>query len=301
VTRDYVLGLELVLPTGEIIRTGVQTAKGVVGYDLTRLIVGSEGTLGIITEITLKLVPLPSARQTFLAFFNDLSLAAQAVSELFQSGVTPSILEFMDQPSIRVVEEYLHLGLPLDARALLLIEADGQKESVSIQGETIQQTLERLKAAGIQKAATIREADELWKARRSISPALFRLKPNKINEDIVVPRDRIPEAIDRLQEIGTRLGLLIVSFGHAGDGNIHVNVMYDAQNPGEEAKAREAVEEIFSTVMALGGTLSGEHGIGLTKAPYLSLELDPVSISLMKKIKQLFDPNNILNPGKIFP
>jgi glycolate dehydrogenase FAD-linked subunit len=301
VTRDYVLRLEVVLPTGEIIKTGVQTAKGVVGYDLTRLLIGSEGTLGIITEITLKLIPLPEDRQTFLAFFNDLSLAAQAVVELFQSGVLPSILEFMDQPSIKVVEEYLHLGLPLEAQALLLIEVDGQEEVISTQAETIQQTLERLKAQRVRKASSAQEADDLWKARRSISPALFRLKPNKINEDIVVPRDKIPEAIERFQEIGSRLGLLIVSFGHAGDGNIHVNVMYDAKNPEEAAKAKTAVEEIFRAVMALGGTLSGEHGIGLTKAPYLSMELDPVSISLMKKIKQLFDPNHILNPGKIFP
>jgi glycolate dehydrogenase FAD-linked subunit len=301
VTRDYVLGLEVVLPTGEIIKTGVQTAKGVVGYDLTRLLIGSEGTLGIITEITLKLIPLPEGRQTFLAFFNDLSLATQAVVELFQSGVLPSILEFMDQPSIRVVEEYLHLGLPLEAQALLLIEIDGQEEVISTQAETIQQTLERLKAQRVRKASSAQEADDLWKARRSISPALFRLKPNKINEDIVVPRDKIPEAIERFQEIGSRLGLLIVSFGHAGDGNIHVNVMYDAKNPEEAANAKTAVEEIFRAVMALGGTLSGEHGIGLTKAPYLSMELDPVSIALMKKIKQLFDPNHILNPGKIFP
>jgi glycolate oxidase len=206
----------------------------------------------------------------------------------------------MDQPSIKVVEEYLHLGLPTEAQALLLIEIDGREESISSQAESIQQTLERLEATGIRMASSAQEADELWKARRAISPALFRLKPNKINEDIVVPRDKIPEAIERFQEIGSRLGLLIVSFGHAGDGNIHVNVMYNAENPEEAAKAKTAVNDIFRTVMALGGTLSGEHGIGLTKAPYLSMELDPVSIALMKKIKHLFDPNNILNPGKIF-
>ena len=300
VTRDYVLGLEVVLPTGEIIKTGVRTAKGVVGYDLTRLLIGSEGTLGVITEITVKLLTKPESTKTILAFFDRLALATQAVVELFQSGVLPSILELMDQPSIKVVEEYLHLGLPTKAQALLLIEIDGREESISSQAESILQTLERLEATGIRMASSAQEADELWKARRAISPALFRLKPNKINEDIVVPRDKIPEAIERFQEIGSRLGLLIVSFGHAGDGNIHVNVMYDAENPEEDAKAKTAVNDIFRTVMALGGTLSGEHGVGLTKAPYLSMELDPVSIALMKKIKHLFDPNNILNPGKIF-
>ena len=300
VTRDYVLGLEVVLPTGEIIKTGVRTTKGVVGYDLTRLLIGSEGTLGVITEITVKLLTKPESKRTILAFFDRLAPATQAVVELFQSGVLPSILEFMDQPSIQVVEEYLHLGLPTEAKALLLIEIDGREESISSQAESIQQTLERLEAIGFRMTSSAQEADELWKARRTISPALFRLKPNKINEDIVVPRDKIPEAIERFQEIGSRLGLLIVSFGHAGDGNIHVNVMYDAKNPEEDAKAKTAVEEIFRTVMALGGTLSGEHGVGLTKAPYLSMELDPVSIALMKKIKSLFDPNNILNPGKIF-
>lgn len=301
VTRDYVLGLEVVLPTGEFLKTGVQTAKGVVGYDLTRLMVGSEGTLGVITEMTLKLIPLPEARQTILAFFDQMALATRTVVEILQARILPSALEFMDQASITCVEEYLHLGLPTRAQALLLIEVDGDREATARQGEMIQQICQGLGATGVKKAAGTQEAEELWKARRAISPAVFRLRPNKINEDIVVPRDKIPEAVERFQKIGRGLDLLVISFGHAGDGNIHVNVMFDGKKPGEKEKAQEAVAEIFKVVMALGGTLSGEHGIGLTKAPFLSLELNSLSLSLMKKIKTLFDPNHILNPGKIFP
>jgi glycolate oxidase len=300
VTRDYVLGLEAVLPSGEIIRTGVQTAKGVVGYDLTRLLVGSEGTLGIITELTLKLIPLPEARQTILAFFNSLDLASQTVVEILRSRILPSILEFMDHSSMACVEDYLHLGLPPSAQGMLLIEVDGDREAVIRQGGMIEQICRNMGAEEVKRASTTREAEVLWKARRSISPAVFRLRPNKINEDIVVPRDKIPAAITRFKEIGRNFDLLIVSFGHAGDGNIHVNIMYDAKNPNESRKAQEAVTEIFKAVIELGGTLSGEHGVGLTKAPFLSLELTPALIDLMKKIKHLFDPNHILNPGKIF-
>jgi glycolate oxidase len=301
VTRDYILGLEVVLPSGEILKTGVQTTKGVVGYDLTRLLVGSEGTLGIITEMTLKLIPLPEARQTLLAFFNRLDQATRTVVEIFREGILPSILEFMDHSSIVCVEDYLHIGLPTQAQALLLIEVDGDRETVARQGETIQGICLRMEAEGVRLATNPQEAEELWKARRAISPALFRLRPNKINEDIVVPRANIPEAIEGFQEIARRYDLLIISFGHAGDGNIHVNVMYDRKKPQEHEKAEEAVIEIFKKVLELGGTLSGEHGVGLTKAPFLTMELDPVSLSLMKKIKDLFDPNYILNPGKIFP
>lgn len=300
VTRDYVLGLEVVLPTGEVLKTGVRTFKGVVGYDLTRLMVGSEGTLGIITEIILKLIPLPEARQTILAFFDQMALAARTVVEILQARILPSVLEFMDHSSIICVEEYLHLGLPSEAQALLLIEVDGDLESTARQGETIQRICKQIGATGIKRAATAQEAEELWKARRAISPAIFRLRPNKINEDIVVPRNKIPEAIERFEEIGRRFEFLIISFGHAGDGNIHVNVMYDGKNPGERERAQKAAGEIFKVVISLGGTLSGEHGIGVTKAPFLTLELDPLSLTLMKKIKDLLDPNQILNPGKIF-
>jgi glycolate oxidase len=301
VTRDYVLGLTAVLPTGEIMKTGVQTVKGVVGYDVTRLLVGSEGTLGVITEITLKLLPKPETRRPVLAFFNRLDQADQAVVEILHNGILPSTLEFLDQPSIRAVEDYLHLGLPREAEALLLIEVDGDRKEVERQSLRVRESCEKLGATGTRLAYTEAEAEDIWKARRAVSPALFRLRPNKINEDIAVPRSQIPEAIRRFQEIARRHDLLIVSFGHAGDGNIHVNVMYDQKREGQEDRARQAVEEIFKTVLALGGTLSGEHGIGLAKAAYLPWELDPVNLAVMKKIKDLLDPNHILNPGKIFP
>jgi glycolate oxidase len=301
VTRDYVLGLTAVLPTGDILKTGVQTIKSVVGYDITRLLVGSEGTLGIITEITLKLLPKPETRRPVLAYFGGIDQAARAVVEILHDGILPSTLEFMDQPSIRAVEDYLHLGLPREAEALLLIEVDGHQEEVERQSLRVAAACERLGAVGTRLARTAEEAEDIWKARRAVSPALFRLRPNKINEDIAVPRARIPEALRRFQEIARRHDLLIVSFGHAGDGNIHVNVMYDQKQEGQETRARRAVEELFRAVLELGGTLSGEHGIGLAKAAYLPWELDPVNLAVMKKIKDLFDPNHILNPGKIFP
>jgi glycolate oxidase len=300
VTRDYVLGLEVVLSRGQILKTGVRTSKGVVGYDLTRLLVGSEGTLGVITEMVLKLLPLPESRQTILAFFDQMTAAAQTVVRILQSRILPSVLEFMDRSSMACVEDYLHLGLPARAQAMLLIEVDGDREAVVRQGEMVQGLCRQAGAGEVKAARTLQEVDDFWRARRSISPALFRLRPDKINEDIVVPRDKIPEAVERFQKIGRRLDLLIVSFGHAGDGNIHVNVMFDGKKAGEGERARQAKVEIFKTVLELGGTLSGEHGVGLTKAPFLELELDPLPLTLMKKIKDLFDPNRILNPGKIF-
>jgi glycolate oxidase len=273
----------------------------VVGFDLTRLLVGSEGTLGIFTEFTVKLLPKPETRQPVLVFFDRLDLATQAVVEILQAGIIPSSLEFMDQPSLQAVEQFLHLGLPREAEAALLIEVDGDRDLVNRQSRRVVQACEHLGAVGIRTASSPQEAEDLWKARRSISPALFRIRPNKINEDIVVPRAQIPEAIRRFQDIALRRDLPIVSFGHAGDGNIHVNVMYDQKQAGQEARAHQAVEEIFKAVLELGGSLSGEHGIGLAKASYLSWELDSVSLMVMKKIKNLFDPNRILNPGKIFP
>jgi glycolate oxidase len=299
VTRDYVLGLTAVLPTGEILKTGVKTAKGVVGYDLTRLLVGSEGTLGVITEVTLKLIPLPECRQTLFAAFPKLEDASKSVGAILKAGIGPSTLEFMDQGAITAVEAYLQIGLPVEAGAVLLIEIDGDREPVERKTPACRELLESGGAGQVQTARSKEEAENLWLARRSISPALYRLRPNKINEDIVVPRSEIPRAISGFREIGSRYGVLVVSFGHAGDGNIHVNILFDAGIPGEEDRAREAVKEIFKLALELGGTLSGEHGIGLTKAPYLSMELNPLEQALMAKIKNLLDPRGILNPGKI--
>jgi len=301
VTRDYVLGLEVVLPTGEIIRTGGETAKGVVGYDLTRLICGSEGTLGLITKIILRLLPLPEAKKTMLAVFDSIDGAATAVSTIIRGKIIPATLEFLDHATLQCVEKRFNLGLPAEGRAVLIIEVDGERELIEKQAGIIHGLVNPLGLIQFRTARDEAEAEDIWRVRRLVSPSLRDVNPTKYNEDIVVPRSRVPDIIRRIGEIGQRLNLPIVSFGHAGDGNIHVNIMIDKEIPGMDDKAHLAIEEIFRAALALGGTMSGEHGIGLSKAPYLALELSPEQIGAMRAIKKAFDPNNILNPGKIFP
>lgn len=300
VTRDYVLGLEVVLPTGEIVQTGVVTAKGVVGYDLTRLMVGSEGTLGVVTKAVLRLLPLPEHSATIQAVFPALRTAAAAVSGIIKARIIPSTLEMVDAVSTRCVEEYMRIGLPKEG-SFLLIEADGTKESVRIEMERIKKICLDNGAIQIREATDKKAVKDLWKARRSISAALLRVKPDKINEDVVVPRSRMVELITGIEEIADRHGLLIACFGHAGDGNVHVNIMHDKRNAKEAAEAHGAVTEVFELTLRLGGTISGEHGVGITKAPYLAMELSGPLIEAMKAIKKALDPKGILNPGKIFP
>lgn len=300
VTRDYVLGLEVVLPTGEIITTGVRTVKGVVGYDLTRLLVGSEGTLGIITKAALRLIPLPEATKTLLSVFPSLEGAATAVAGIIRAKVVPSTLEIMDSVSVRCAEEYARTGLPA-ADALLLIEVDGNSAAVLKEAGTVRRICLENGASDVKEASERKEAKDLWKVRRAISASLFRIKPDKINEDVVVPRSEIPALVKGIQEIARRHGLVIASFGHAGDGNIHVNVMYDKRVNSESERASRAVEEVFELTLRLKGTISGEHGVGITKSRYLGMELSPAVIETMKKIKKTLDPNGVLNPGKIFP
>lgn len=299
VTKNYILGLEVVLPTGEIIRTGVQTLKGVAGYDLTSLFVGSEGTLGIITEIRVKLIPLPPAKKCMLAIFPHIDDATVTVSSIIQARITPSTLEFIDQTAIRCVEDYLKIGLPTDAEALLLVEVDGETEAITKQSEHIKEICLQQGAREVTIAHSKEEEEQLWKARRSISPALLRLNPHKINEDINVPISRIPEIIRRIKQIAQKYQLINVNFGHAGDGNIHTNLMINKDNPEERKRADQAVREIFEATLEHGGTISGEHGIGITKAPYLEMEIGAQNRALMERIKNLFDPNRILNPGKL--
>ncbi|MFQ5735723.1 MAG: FAD-binding oxidoreductase [Thermodesulfobacteriota bacterium] len=301
VTRDYVTGLEVVLPTGEIIKTGVRTVKGVVGYDLTRLFIGSEGTLGVVTKAYVRLLPLPETSRTMLVVFPELKDAARAVSAIIRSRIIPATLELIDGVSIRCVEEHARIGLPSDAGAVLLIEVDGSDEVAAAEAEVVRKVCLDGGASSVRIAADKYEVKDLWKARRSISPSLFKIKPNKINEDVVVPRAAIPELIEGIQAIAGRHGLLIACFGHAGDGNIHVNVMHDRMVADEAMAAAAAVKEVFELTLRLGGTISGEHGVGTAKAPFLSMELGGVAIDLMKRIKRQFDPNGILNPGKIFP
>ncbi len=302
VTGDYVLGLTVVLADGRILHTGGKCIKDVVGYDLSALFTGSEGTLGIITEAILRLVARPKFARTALVEFPALDDASQAVNDILSAGVVPATLELMDETAIACVEEGLHLGLPLDVEAILLIETDGSDESAVLQDiETAASICKAGGARAVKVAQDEMERANFLKGRRSVSAALGRKAPNKLGEDITVPRSAIPAAIQRLKAISAKYGLPIVIFGHAGDGNLHPNILFDQRIPEQCAKVEQMVREEFSASLELGGTLSGEHGVGASKRPYMEKALGPISIEMQKRIKQAFDPLNILNPGKIFP
>ena len=300
VTRDYVMEIEAVLPNGKILSIGVRTTKGVVGYDLTRLLVGSEGTLSVFTKIRLKILPLPEDVITLLVMFNDLGSSGQAVSKIMASRIIPRTLGFMDGEAIRAVENFKSVGFPKDAEAVLLIELDGHPAVITKEAEKVADICEHF-SAEVSMTKDDEARTKLWEARRAVSPALYHISPTKINEDIVVPRNRIPDMLQRLRKLSEDSGVKIVNFGHAGDGNIHVNIMVDKKNREEYKKGLDLVGQIFKETLELGGTISGEHGIGLTKAPYLDMEISETGLSIMKSIKKVFDPKNILNPGKIFP
>ncbi|WP_448871879.1 FAD-binding oxidoreductase [Desulfobulbus propionicus] len=301
VTRDYVLGLTVVTPTGDIIHTGGRTMKNVVGYDLTRLFVGAEGTLGVVTQIILRLLPKPEARKTMLVAFASIEGATQAVSAIIRGKIIPTTLEFMDASAIDCVRKAMPLDLPDVCRAVLIIEVDGARDGLDAQTARILEIITPLGVLETRIAATGDESEAIWKVRRAVSPSLRNLNPHKFNEDIVVPRSRVPEMIRALEEISGRYGVPIVNFGHAGDGNIHVNVMVDLAEPGMEATVEQVLQEIFRTTVALNGSISGEHGIGIAKAPYIGMELDRETMAVMRAVKRALDPNNIMNPGKIFP
>jgi glycolate oxidase len=301
VTRDYVLGLTVVLPTGEIIDCGSRTMKGVVGYDITRLFLGSEGTLGVIVKIMLRLVPKPASRQTLAAGFASLEAATRAVGHILKSGLTPTAVEFMDRATLDCVRDMLPFPVPDTVEALLMIAVDGHPRDVSERAAHMARLCKDQGARPLVRAKDAGEAERLWDARRAISPATFKVKPHKIAEDVAVPLSAIPRLVAEIQDISRQRGLPIVCFGHAGDGNIHVNVMYDRVVERERLAASQAVKELFILVRRLQGTLSGEHGVGLAKAPYIGMELSEASIALQKRLKLAFDPHNIMNPGKIFP
>lgn len=301
VTSDYVMGLEVVLPRGQVIRTGGKAIKNVTGYNLTQLFVGSEGTLGVVTEITLRLIPQPQSSGSVLAAFSNLDDAAILVNRILSAGVIPAVVEIMDNMTVQTVEDYLQMGLPRDAAALLLIQVDGVQEAVAQELRAVTALCRDNQATLVEMAATEDEEEALWKARRSISPSLTRVRPNKLGEDISVPRESIPETITRIQEISRRHNLPIVIFGHISDGNLHPNILFDRQNQEEVERVEAATSDIFATAVSVGGTLSGEHGIGLLKKKYLRLDLPPETIDVMRSIKRVLDPNNIMNPGKIFP
>ena len=301
VTKDFVMGLEVVLPTGEVIRTGGETVKGVVGYDLTKLICGSEGTLGVITKIIFKLLPYPDAKKTMLAVFDSIDGAARAVSTIIKGKIIPTTLEFLDYATLTCVERRFNLGIPPEGRAVLLIEVDGDRDLIEKQAGQIHALIKPLGLVQFRVAQDAAESEELWRVRRLVSPSLRDVNPDKFNEDIVVPRSRVPDVIRRIEQIQNRYDIPIVNFGHAGDGNIHVNIMIDKSVAGEEEKAHEAIKEVFQAALDLGGTMSGEHGVGLSKQPFIPMELSADQIGAMRAIKRALDPGNILNPGKMLP
>ncbi|RPH58439.1 MAG: FAD-binding protein, partial [Acidobacteria bacterium] len=301
-TKRYVLGLEVVLPTGEVIHTGSKAVKNVVGYDLTQLLVGSEGTLGIITEATLRLVPKPPARATLRATFDGIEAAAGAVTALIRARVVPAAIELIDADCLTAVAEYLGATLaPAGTGALLLIEVDGFAAGVAEELARVEEACRAAGAGETLRATTDDERDTLWRVRRELSPALKVISPIKFNHDVVVPRGRVPQLFDLVSRLKHDYRLRIPCFGHAGDGNIHVNIMVDPADVGGVSRAHEAERALFEGVVALEGSISGEHGIGFTKAPFIGLELSPGEIGLMKRLKLAFDPHNVLNPGKIFP
>lgn len=300
VTRDYILGLRAVLPSGDIIKTGVATAKGVAGYDLTRLIVGSEGTLAMVTEITLRLLPKPETVATMAAFFDDMGAAARAVAGIMRGNVIPRCVEYLDLASLNLVRDSLTFPLPENTQALLILEVDGTADAVAGEVERIRLFCRKFQALDLLAAKDSQEAASLWQARKALSPILYKIATSKINEDIVVPISKIPDMVEQINRIQAESGLTIVSFGHAGDGNIHCNIMYDKTDEAQEKKAKKAVDDLFRSTLDLGGTITGEHGVGLTKMAYLPMEIGEVEQALMKQIKQVFDPKGLLNPGKIF-
>ena len=300
-TKRYVLALEAVLPTGEIIRTGSKAVKNVVGYDLTQLLVGSEGTLAIVTEITLRLVPKPAVQATLQATFDSIDAAVRAVSGLLAARVVPATIEIIDQQSLEAVQQRIGRAVaPPGTGAMLIIEVDGVPGGVAEEAERVLHACSASGALSVAKAETAADRDRIWEARRELSFALRALAPRKINHDLVVPRGRVPQLFDLVGRVRAKYGLLIPCFGHAGDGNIHVNLMVDPANTDEMRRAAAAERELFEGVVALEGSISGEHGIGFSKAPFLGLELSPETIALMQRIKLAFDPNEVLNPGKMW-
>jgi glycolate oxidase len=301
-TKRYVLALEAVLPTGEIIHTGSKAVKNVVGYDLTQLLVGSEGTLAVITKIVLRLIPKPPARATILATFEGITEAVAAVTAILRHRVVPASLEIVDGDSIRAVHEYLgHKIVGQGVEALLLVECDGTASAVEEEIALVAAACREVDAVDVVRAETDSEREQLWAVRRQLSLALRATGLLKINHDVVVPRGRIPQLFEVVATLKREHRLRIACFGHAGDGNIHVNLMVDRADAAERARAAEAERRLFEAVVKLEGSISGEHGIGFAKAKYLDIELSAVEIALMKRLKRAFDPNGILNPGKIFP
>jgi len=300
VTKHHVLGLEVVTATGEVIRTGGKTVKNVVGFDLTGLMCGSEGMLGIITEATLKLLPMPEATSTVRANFHSMEAACKVLTKFTPHGLLPMAMEVLDKFCVEAVEENFAFGLSKEANAILIVAVDGSHDEVDKNAALVEQIIGENGGFDILRARSKEEEDKLWDVRRAISPSLMKYGSLKINEDVVVPRSRVPELVAKIEEIGKRNDTFVANFGHAGDGNIHVNFVVDREDKDAIARARKCVAETFQLAVDLGGTISGEHGIGYVKAPYLDYAVDRPTLEIMKAIKKVFDPNGILNPGKMF-
>ena len=300
VTKDYVIGLETVLASGEVLVTGGRTVKNVVGYDLTKLMIGSEGTLGIFTKIILKLIPLPETKRTLLVTYPNFQDAASSVSDIIANRILPATLEFLDKVTINCVEAHTHIGLPRDAEAILLIEVDGSNWDVEREAEKVAGICSRYHPLEVKQALTPAEGMSLTSARRSALASLARVRPTTILEDVTVPPSRLTEMISEINRIVKRHDIQVGVFGHAGDGNLHPTFLTDERDEEEMKRVEAAIEEMFEVTLKLGGTISGEHGIGLTKVRFLPWEVKPLGLKQMKIIKEGFDPENILNPGKIF-
>lgn len=301
VTKDYVIGLEVVTAEGKLIKTGGSTVKNVTGYDLTKLLIGSEGTLGIITEATLRLIPKPLDTMTAMIIFDDLYTAGKSISKILTAGVRPSKMEILDQNSINKVEDYAGLNLPRSAAAIILVEVDGDPEVLPKELAVIKEALEEIGVKNIQVAENKEQEQKLWQVRKLVSPAIVTSGYTKISEDATVPLSKIPEMFKKIDEIKNKYNLNIVVFGHAGDGNLHPTINTNMRDTEEVKNVEFAVEEIFNYAIELGGTLSGEHGIGTMKKAFMINEVGEDGLAFQKAIKQALDPKNILNPGKIFP
>jgi glycolate oxidase len=301
VTKDYVMGLEYVLPSGEVLRCGGKNVKDVAGYDMTRLLVGSEGTLAVITEITVKLVPLPETKRTLVAYYTNLVDAARTVEQVIASAIIPATVEFLDQGTMKAVDDFAKLGLPLDMKSMLLIEQDGAPDTVARDIDRIAAIAWKAGAADVRVAQTDEEGAKLLAARRAALSALSRLRPTTILEDATVPRSRLADMVAEIERVAEKYDVQICTFGHAGDGNLHPTCMTDERDKAEIERVEKAFEEIFHAAIRLGGTITGEHGVGIAKIGYLDLRVGTGGVSLMQRLKAAFDPNNIMNPGKLVP
>ncbi|MEW6754494.1 MAG: FAD-linked oxidase C-terminal domain-containing protein [Candidatus Latescibacterota bacterium] len=300
VTRDYVMALEVVLADGEVLRTGTRCVKDVAGFSLKDVFIGSEGMLGVITEVTLKLIPPPAAKQTLLALFDRMTDAAETVSAVIAAKIIPCTLEFLDQVTIGCVEGHAKIGLPLDCQAVVLMESDGHPAQVADQARQMEWIARQQGAREVRIAASEEEAASLAAARRTAFSALARLAPTVLLEDVTVPRSELARMVARIQEIGQRHGVRVGTFGHMGDGNLHPTFLTDERNLEEKGRVEQAMREVFEQAVALGGTITGEHGVGLAKKPFLPLQLGPVGLEVSRRLKSAFDPLGILNPGKVF-